>query len=51
MSRQGTKDRFGSWLLTQYRMTYTKYSKLSTEKKSKIQDEYQGRKKVEAKST
>lgn len=48
MSVTGTRENLCAWLKMKHNMTYTEYSKLPTEKKLKIQADYQGRKKPKA---
>lgn len=39
----GTRERFRTWLSVKYRITYTQYSRLPTDRKLAIQAEYQGK--------
>jgi len=40
MGKIGTKETFKTWLSVNKKMTYTKYTSLSIEKKNEIQKEY-----------
>jgi hypothetical protein len=42
-SRIGTRQEFRTWLTSMKNMNYTFYSKLSTDRKAQIQDDYSKR--------